>query len=58
MEIDVDKLRDYLIDCCGTAVLGGFPAAIADLEDIEQMDPHDLCETAESMGIDLRQFKA
>lgn len=58
MEIDVDKLRDYLIDCCGTAVLGGFPVAIADLGDIEQMDPHDLCETAESMGIDLRQFEA
>lgn len=58
MEIGVDKLRDHLVDCCGAAVLGGFPVAVTDLEGIEQMDPHDLCETAENMGIDLRRFEA
>ena len=54
--IDVEKLRDYLIDYCGTAMFGGFPAALIDLSDIERMDGYQLCKKAESLGIDLRKF--
>lgn len=54
--IDVDALREYMRDYCGTAMFSGFPAALLDLSDIDSMDPHDLCEKAEEMGIDLQRF--
>ena len=55
--IDVDKLRDYMTDYFGTAMFNGFPAAILDLSDIESMGAYELCQKAESLGIDLRDFK-
>ncbi len=55
--IDIEKLRECMIDCCGTAMFGGFPAAVIDLADIESMDGYRLCEKAESLGIDLRKFE-
>ena len=54
--IDVDKLREYLKDYCGTAMFIGFPAALLDLADIDRMDGYELCRKAEDMGIDLRKF--
>lgn len=58
MQIDVVALREYLTDCCGTAVFGGFPAAMMDLADVESMSPLELCQKAEDLGIDLRRFEA
>lgn len=55
--IDVGKLRDYMTDYFGTAMLDGFPAAILDLSDIESMGAYELCQKAESLGIDLRDFE-
>ena len=54
--IDVDELRDYLLDYYGTAMMSGFPAAVLDVADIERASGHELCRIAESMGIDLRKF--
>ena len=54
--IDVDELRDYLLDYCGTAMMSGFPAAVLDVADIERASGHELCRIAESMGVDLRKF--
>ena len=54
--IDVSELRDYMVDYCGTAAFGGFPAALLDLSDIEEMDGYELCQKAESMGVDLHRF--
>lgn len=54
--INVDALRDYMMDYCGTAMFSGFPAALLDVADIEGMSGEDLCRKAESMGIDLRRF--
>lgn len=54
--IDVDALRDYLMDYCGTAAFSGFPAALPDVADIEDMDGHELCRKAEDLGIELRKF--
>ena len=51
--IDVDKLRDYMTDY----LFDGFPAAILDLSDIESMSGDEFCQKAESLGIDLRDFK-
>ena len=56
-KIDTDKLRDYLEDYCGTAAFYGFPAALLDVGDIENMDGYELCEKAEDLGIDLERFR-
>lgn len=54
--IDVDALRAYLLDYCGTALFGGFPVALLDVADIERMDGEELCRKAEDLGVDLRRF--
>ncbi|WP_417004164.1 hypothetical protein [Adlercreutzia equolifaciens] len=56
-KIDTDKLRDYLEDYCGAAASSGFPAALLDVRDIENMDGYELCEKAEDLGIDLERFR-
>lgn len=56
-KIDTDKLRDYLEDYCGMAAFSGFPAALLDVGDIENMDGYELCEKAEDLGIDLERFR-
>lgn len=56
-KIDTNKLRDYLEDYCGTAASSGFPAALLDVADIENMDDCELCEKAEDLGIDLGRFR-
>ena len=55
--IDVDKLRAYLLDYCGSAMFAGFPAALVDVIDIERADGIELCRIAERLGIDLRRFE-
>ena len=54
--IDVDELREYLRDRCGTAAFGGFPAALLDLGEIESLSGQELCRKAEQLGVDLREF--
>lgn len=54
--IDIDALRAYLLDYCGTAMFSGFPAALLDVADIERMDGEQLCRKAEELGVDLRRF--
>lgn len=54
--INVDALRDYLLDYCGTAMFSGFPAALLDVADIERMSGEELCRKAEELGIDLLRF--
>lgn len=58
VRIDVDRLRDYLMDYYGTAAFGGFPVAIADAWEIERMSGYELCKLAERMGVDLGRFQA
>ena len=55
--INVDKLRKYLLDYCGSAMFSGFPAALIDVIDIERADGIELCRIAERLGIDLRKFE-
>ena len=54
--IDIDALRAYLLDYCGTALFSGFPAALLDVPDIERMSGEELRRKAEELGIDLRRF--
>ena len=57
MEIDIEKLRDYLLDYCGTAAFAGFGPALLDAADIERADGYELIRIAEQLGVDARRFE-
>ena len=56
IRVDVDRLRDYMVDDSGAAAFNGFPAAATDAWEYERMDGEELCREAERQGIDLRRF--
>lgn len=56
IEVDVDRLRESLIDHAGSAAGVGFPAAMLDVMDIEDESPQELLAQAEREGLDLRDF--
>lgn len=58
IEVDVDQLRESLLDCAGSAAGVGFPAAMLDVADIEDESPQELLARAEREGLDLRDFAA
>lgn len=49
---DEEALRERLMDECGTAMFGGFPAALLDIADIESASSDELLEIAERLGVD------
>lgn len=51
-ELDEEALRERLMDECGTAMFGGFPAALLDVADIESASSDELLEIAERLGVD------
>lgn len=57
IQIDIDALRDCLMDYCGSAIFSGFPAAIIGVTEIESADGYELCQIAEQLGVNLRQFE-
>lgn len=56
IEVDVDRLRESLIDHAGSAAGVGFPAAMLDVVDIEGESPQELLARAEREGLDLCAF--
>lgn len=56
IEVDVDQLRESLLDRAGSAAGAGFPAAMLDVMDIEDESPQELLVRAEREGLDLRVF--
>ena len=52
-EIDEEALRKRLLDECGTAMFGGFPAALLDVADIEDASGEELLEAAKRLGVDV-----
>ena len=58
IQVDVERLREYMLDEFGSATFSGFPAAAVDAWEIEGMDGYELCQQAEEMGIDLRGFQS
>ena len=56
IEVDVDQLRESLLDCAGSAAGVGLPAAMLDVADIEDDSPQELLARAEREGLDLRDF--
>lgn len=56
IEVDVDQLRESLLDRAGSAAGVGFPPAMLDVMDIEDELPQELLARAEREGLDLRAF--
>ena len=56
IDVDVDQLRESLLDRAGSAAGVGFPAAMLDAVDIEDESPQELLARAEREGLDLRVF--
>lgn len=56
IEVDVDQLRESLLDRAGSAAGAGFPAAMLDVMDIEDESPQELLVRAEREGLDFRDF--
>lgn len=51
MEIDIQSLRQELLDYYGTAWASGIPAAIMELSEIETASPERLIEIGQSAGL-------
>lgn len=58
IDINVDQLRESMIDRAGSAASVGFPAAMLDVVDIEDESPQELLARAEREGLDLRDIAA
>ena len=57
MIIDIDRLRqDILDDCYGAFFGGGFGGALIESFDVQKASPEELVEAAQSKGIDLRKY--
>ena len=56
INVDVDQLREGLLDRAGSAAGLGFPASMLDVVDIEDESPQELLARAEREGLDLRDF--
>lgn len=55
-EFDEEALRERLMDECGTAMFGAFPAALLDVADIESASSDELLEIAERLGVDPEEY--
>ena len=55
-ELDEEALRERLMDECGTAMLGGFPAALLDVADIESASGDELLKMAERLGVGPEEY--
>lgn len=56
IDINVDQLRESMIDRAGSAAGVDFPAAMLDVMDIEDESPQELLARAEREGLDLCDF--
>ena len=55
--VDVERLRQYMLDEFGSAAFSGFPVAAMDAWKIERMNGYELCKIAEDIGVDLSGFQ-
>lgn len=54
MPKDIDEIKAELEDYYGTAMTNGFPMAVIDLGNLDEMDEEELRELAIEAGIDVR----
>lgn len=56
MNIDIDKLREDLINYFGTAMASGFGMAVMDLSRVERASDEELIRIALDCGFDLNDY--
>lgn len=56
VQIDVDRLREGMIDYYGSATFVGSPFAMGDVIAMEEASPTQLIRRAEREGIDLHKY--
>ena len=56
MEINTNRLRADLKDYYGTAMFGGFPMAVMEMDVVEQASDEELVKLAEKVGLDSRKY--
>lgn len=56
MEIDIEKLRQYLINYYGTAMINSFPTAMTDLLEVENANNEKVLSLALKNNINLNNF--
>ena len=57
LEIDIEKLREDLIDYYGTAMFNASPLAIIELTKIENASPQELINIALKNNFDLTEYE-
>ena len=56
MTIDVDALRNALLNYYGTAAFSGMPMALWDVSKVKKASPEELIQMALNNGFDLSRF--
>ena len=57
LEIDIEKLREDLIDYYGTAMFNSSPLAVMELSKVENATPEELIQIALKNKIDLSNYQ-
>ena len=55
--LNIDKLREDLLDYYGTAMFNGFPMAVFDLNKVERASDEELRQMAQRNGVDLTKYQ-
>lgn len=55
-DLDIEKLRNDLIDYYGTAMFSGFGVALMDLSKVEKSNDYELIKIAMDNGFDLNKY--
>ena len=55
-ELDIDRLRDDLMDNYGTAMFNASPMAAVELAKVERMSDGELVRLAQKNGMDLDDY--
>lgn len=56
-DIDIDRLREELVEEFGAAAYSGFPVAMVDVFDCENATDEEIVAKALNLGYDLNSFK-
>ena len=54
--IDVDQLREDLINYFGTAMFSGNPMAMMELEEVKRASDYEVVKIAQKNNVDLRNY--
>ena len=51
MDKDIEELKEKLKDYYGTAMTSGFPMAVFELSEVDELSDDEVMEKAESLGL-------